>query len=134
MNKEEIIIYLGTTSESYQRLSCVKGNRILFDKRKEPRMNHPGFYHEDEFDQAAIEAFCRADGGELQTPLVLEGYVREDMVNSINHRLFPLEIVWRIKQEVDWRKLLTTPIPQREDLNQYFDILDARVLLEEGKK
>ena len=135
MNKQKLTMYLGTTQESYRNLSCMRGTKILFDKKREPRLNHPGFYHEDEFDAAATEAFCRADKIEfIETPIVLEGYVREDMVNSINHRLLPIEMVWRIKHEVDWRRLLTTPIPQRGDLNQYFDVLDARVLLEEGKK
>jgi len=136
MNEGEIIIYLGTTVESYQRLSSLSGATVVFNKRREPRMNHPGFYHEDEFDPAAIEAFCRAgaDGVEFQIPLVLEGYAHRDRVNSINRSFFPVERVWRIKQDVDWGALLTTPIPQRGELNQYFDALDAKVFLEEVKK
>src|SRR3989338_4045511 len=115
MNKGEIIIYLGTTSESYQRLSSLRGATVVFDKRREPRMNHPGFYHEDEFDHAAVEAFFRAGAGgiEFQTPLVLEGYVGRDRINSINHTFFPVERVWRIKQDVDWMALLAIPAHQR---------------------
>lgn len=140
-HQQKTDVYIGTTIQSYRQYSKLVGEKVLFDRRKEPRRTHPSVYIED-FEGAAVYAFFIADtpDGDTSTgknPTVLEARVSKKDAWLFNPNLFPVEAVWRINPGVDWKKLFMTPIPSRlydGKLKPYFSCFGAKEMLEKIKQ
>src|SRR3989344_6089518 len=136
-HQQKTDVYIGTTIQSYRQYSKRVGEKVLFDRRKEPRRTHPSVYIED-FEGAAVYAFFIAAALTIKTgtekdPLVLEARVDEKDVYLFKPELFPVEKIWRINQGIDWEKLSIIPIPYRGNLRNHFSCFDAKSLLEKIK-
>ena len=128
--KEEILVYSGTTLMNFVTCAYINSrDQVVFDKRKEPKHAHPGFYYDERFGTAfQFARNCASNRGAEHIPVVMRG-VRKDSGYSYMFpgQLFRVVEVLVPNADIDVRELDTV---FDRDLESKFHSVASEEILE----
>ena len=126
-----VVVYTGTTLENFKKCAFLDGDKIWFDKLREPAHQHRKTYYDERFNIAASFALDCANGRTPEhLPLVMRGRLLEDCLSysSLDEgELFSVNGAYTPSGKIDWHKLLTSPMTL--NIRMFFMETNPRELL-----